>query len=1068
MDDVKGRFPFLVVLALAPLVVRADSLSLSRAWTNVCSVIGISDSGGLATLREVKSGRELLRCASPVVQAKLKDGTLLRPSSCRVLGGDRVVCGFDDGSAGAVTLSVRSEKWGLVFKTESSTLKNVDSYVLCQLWPACNAFGGLFLNMLSDADSGVVLRAYDLDVQMAVRGNAILETTLPGDVPFPGHEVAIVAAPRGLLTKCLKHMTLDAKAPVSKVGGAWSLEAPENRGSYLFSYVTADTADAWIDICRRGGFSTLHFEAWQALYGHYDPSPKKFPNGWADVADATRKAKAAGLRTSFHTLTALISRSDPWISPQPRDDLMTLYTYTLASPLGPNATEIVVNECPGPRHDLVTSYFSNGNFLKIGNELVQYTHLRRDRPFAFSGLTRGAAGSTRFSGSYPAGTKVDYLFMHFGGFFPATGSRLLREMSTLVGENLRKVGADFVYQDGAEPFARRQVDEIRRAFYEGVGSRERPVQIEASCQGAHSWWFHSRVGAMDYPLWGMKRFHDRHLMAIERQRKGDLMSTLTGWWSLRTADANARGHFIDELEYFAAKNAIYDTATAILGVRLDVTNVVPYSVARQLAVFSWYERARLAGAFDPRLLERLKPARIETRLRQDETGTWTLSAGRSAVHRVDGDFARRWTMKLPGSRSSLLRVEALYGLSPQEKAETLVAASSAGNMEVSASPDVRGSVDAVPSEHGRAFRLVATNGGTAAKGAWVRAKLDWPHPYRKVVGLGTRPVLSFWVKGDGSGAILNLQPVTPRIFVGARSEHYVRLDFTGWRRFERPIRERDAEDFDEGGWNYYHPYEIFRNPLRLDVLSEFNFYLGAIPAGGKTDVLVSEVRIGTGRKVSLNDVSVTLNGERVPVPFPLVSGEFAELDGGAWIRYAENGDPLERRSPAAAPELVSGENTVAFEARPEPSDAMVRAEVTVLAYGKVFPAYRKEPLPETSRNFLKLESMEPVMLRPAAGFDGKDAQVRVRPGEAADLDFVCQGPVNGFRVLGVNFPQRLRSGERLELKGRHWRHFGVGGRVFREGDNRRPLTVGGGTSSLKLTTDDAQASARIDFIKRYR
>ena len=58
-----------------------------------------------------------------------------------------------------------------------------------------------------------------------------------------------------------------------------------------------------------------------------------------------------------------------------------------------------------------------------------------------------------------------------------------------------------------------------------------------------------------------------------------------------------------------------------------------------------------------------------------------------------------------------------------------------------------------------------------------------------------------WVKGDGSGALLNLQVGCPREFMGAFSDHYVTLDFTAAsqpsadRRVEEALRAAALGDF---------------------------------------------------------------------------------------------------------------------------------------------------------------------------------------------------------------------------------------------------------------------------------
>jgi len=62
--------------------------------------------------------------------------------------------------------------------------------------------------------------------------------------------------------------------------------------------------------------------------------------------------------------------------------------------------------------------------------------------------------------------------------------------------------------------------------------------------------------------------------------------------------------------------------------------------------------------------------------------------------------------------------------------------------------------------------------------------------------------MGLWVKGDGSGALLNIQIRSPREYHGCISDHYIDLDFVGWRYVELLLRERDSERLTDYVWPY--------------------------------------------------------------------------------------------------------------------------------------------------------------------------------------------------------------------------------------------------------------------------
>ena len=45
--------------------------------------------------------------------------------------------------------------------------------------------------------------------------------------------------------------------------------------------------------------------------------------------------------------------------------------------------------------------------------------------------------------------------------------------------------------------------------------------------------------------------------------------------------------------------------------------------------------------------------------------------------------------------------------------------------------------------------------------------------------------LGVWIKGDGNGELLNLRIESPKhLSNGARGDHFIKIDFTGWKYFE--------------------------------------------------------------------------------------------------------------------------------------------------------------------------------------------------------------------------------------------------------------------------------------------
>ena len=125
-------------------------------------------------------------------------------------------------------------------------------------------------------------------------------------------------------------------------------------------------------------------------------------------------------------------------------------------------------------------------------------------------------------------------------------------------------------------------------------------------------------------MWAMKQFHDAHIRQASRFRLTDLLEPQLGWWAPRGPSAIARGHFPDELEYFAAQNLAIDGPGSIQGVHA-VNRPANARIEELFTVLGWYERLRLARYFDQTTLQQVGQPGHDVRLRQNAAGQWQFT-----------------------------------------------------------------------------------------------------------------------------------------------------------------------------------------------------------------------------------------------------------------------------------------------------------------------------------------------------------------------------------------------------------------------------------------------------------
>lgn len=1046
------------------------STPLVATFENQHATLDIDTHGQAVSLRKKDTGRELLAYSQPFVSIRLNDGRTLSARHVE-REGNRLIFDFQRGY-GSAEINVDTHRDFFTFTVRALTVTNATALTFCSLPVNITTYRGTMANMLSDDEEAVCLRGYDLPVEMGIRGNELSVWTT-AKYGLTGWRAGLAVGSKSAMPKILRSMAKESGVPYSKLGGPWSLGAEETRGSYLFADLHYPSTDDWFELARRGGFSTIHLHGWWENLGHYGVRTNYFPRGIIDMKETVDRIHAAGLRAGIHTLTACIDTRDSWVTPEASEHLIPWDTYTLARPFSLTGTVLYVHEKPSARHDVVFTYSGNGNAIRVGSEIIQYTEISRELPYAFLNCTRGAF-KTRPS-AHAAGARADYLQQRYMAFYPQPDSSLADELAACIGQVFKTCNLDQLYFDGSEGMMSRYgIDTMRHKIFKQLNAH--PL-IEGSCYGAHNWWFHSRLGTWDHPVWAPKRFHDAHVAACANYRNSDLLEPQMGWWAPRMASSIARGHFLDDMEYFACKNLGLDAAMSIQGVNVSCAPL-PFHIEKQFTLLGWYEHLRLAHYFDTQTVARIAVPGEEFRLRQNRAGLWQFTPVTTVPHRISaiGNGSETWNVFNSAVEQPVsARIEALYTVAPYdtEKRKVLVGEDDFDAFEIStASATIKLQLaEEIADTRGgaRNLHLSAENKGTTSSGAWARAVVTFPIPYRSIAGTGAFGV---WVKGDGTGALLNLQVSTPREFMHALSDHMITLDFTGWRYVEFLVRERDVDRMHNYVWPYTSPgsHALYRTALDLAHIVQVAFYLNDLPPGVNVDVTISPMLALPTQSAELKNPVLTLNGQALVLPLALKSGDFAEIEpDGLCTHYNEKGDPVARVRPAKPPMLSAGDNAIHFDCE-KPQGPSARAEVTFNVFGSPFGTLnhrRKIGWEHLEREY----EMTRVFLD-SNEVDHASWEVAVRPGEKAAVEIELCGamtlPVLTLADCSLHFPVTLKDGDRLFCRdGRNWIVLDANRVTVAEGQLKEkvPILVSG-ANHVSFSCDAANR-AQVKLIKTY-
>ncbi|MBM4042075.1 MAG: hypothetical protein FJ290_26565 [Planctomycetes bacterium] len=856
-------------------------------------------------------------------------------SGCSLADGKLTIT-FKDYPSPAI-VAVTAKKRHLVFEVVSVGEEKPE---VLSLFPAMVDLGKVRSNIsgvAADDDFAACVRVLNLKSNTLVHGGPSprFEVQCDAKQGIIGAKFALVGCPTSQLRSVLQEVLKEEGVLHSPLGGPFALDAEENRGSYVFAYGLSEAnADEWVALAKKAGFAQVHLIGFEKSLGHYEPRPNLFPNGLAGLKAAVDKIHAAGMRAGMHTLTGCISTNDPFATPVPDKRLAKDATFTLAEAI--NETDKAVPTTEEPKgFDTMWAYAARGNVVQIDDELVHFGGLA---PTGFTECRRGAFGTK--ATPHAKGTPVHHLFVRYCAFQPDPDSTLVDDVAECIARVYNTCGFDMIYMDGAEGMAGgwHGVSKMRAAIFRRLKGR---VLVEASQWGYHSWPFHSRIGAYDYPHWALKRFIDIHCDHNDANRASSLLPTQLGWWAILGPSADHDAEFRDEIEYLCCKALATDSPMSFQGVGIGGKP----ANARQdeyLDLIGRYERLRLARSVPEAVRKQLRTPKADFRL-VEAGGKPQFVPTDYLAHKVTGlkDGKASWTVKNRFAAQPLrLRIQVLYSAAPYDSPEAVTLASFNKQEEFA----VSGAAQGVTAEwtpmaiHGNrkgppepCAQLKAKSTLATRVGAWAKLTKTFIPP----LDLRKHGALGLWVQGDGKGQLLNFQLTNPPQFWGTFDEHYVDVDTTAWRYVELHLRERDAERFGDYTWPYGGIYDVYRSPLIRSHVSALNLYVNNLPPNDTASCLIGQVKALPVAKVKLANPTITVGGAKVTFPVTLESGQYIEMESATDCRlHDDRGALLQQLTPQGdVPTIAPGGNSITFTCAPPEAHA-ARANVTVITVGQ--------------------------------------------------------------------------------------------------------------------------------------
>lgn len=399
-----------------------------------------------------------------------------------------------------------------------------------------------------------------------------------------------------------------------------------NASIYFASDFSPSNAARHIDAAKRGGFRLMLISAARFFSdrGDWSLDSGAYPNGIADVKRTLDEIHAAGLVPGVHVLHTFLEKKSVFVKGGADRRIALREHYTLARPLGPADTEVYVDENPqnaerSPRCRI----------LKFGRELMTYEGFTTERPYRFTGVTRGY-------GETPAAAHEEGLIggtawvCEYGGqdFYLKQDSDLQDVRAEIFGA-FWKAGMRFVYFDGSEGVQPPYAFHVPNAQYRMWKRLDPQPLLGEGAAKAHFGW-HMLSGANAFDVFAPEEFKEKiveYPLAEAPLMRQDFTRVNFGWWGFWEPGATIRGVRTmgvqpDMWEYGTSKAAAWDSPASVQ-MRIEAMARHP-RIDDILEVMRRWEDVRAKGWLTDAQKEALRVPGDEYHLVQDERDVYHL------------------------------------------------------------------------------------------------------------------------------------------------------------------------------------------------------------------------------------------------------------------------------------------------------------------------------------------------------------------------------------------------------------------------------------------------------------
>lgn len=487
---------------------------------------------------------------------------------------------------------------------------------------------GDWLNVSWDDKSAVSLFAaepYTWIANAPRHGFHLLTAEAHRGVKLRGAKAALIASGTPAFLDAMDAVEKDLGLP----RGVESRRDPRmDRSIYWTAAVSPADVDEHIALAKRGGFTKmlLYFTAvveQPSGYGSiadYKPDLKLYPKGYESIREMLAKIKAAGIMPGLHVLQTFIGFGTHYVTPVADSRLNLKSHFTLAKPFGADAKgDLFVQEDPS---DSPTN--APSRILAFGGELLAYEGFTTERPYKFTGVTRGAKKTNVVA--HPQGQIGGVLDVcEYGAWscYIDQNTDLQDEIAAKIAK-IYDCGFEFMYNDGSEGASAPYEIHVANAQYRvWQALAKKPLFMEGAAKSHFGWHHQSGANAFDvFPPEIFKAMIVRWPLYEAPIMRQDFSQLDFGWWHCYLPSEKTVGTQIDMWEFGTSKAAAWDCPVSI---HMHPSVILKHPrVDDLMAVMRRWEDVRAKKWLTPAQREALRDAKREFHLLETSPGAYEL------------------------------------------------------------------------------------------------------------------------------------------------------------------------------------------------------------------------------------------------------------------------------------------------------------------------------------------------------------------------------------------------------------------------------------------------------------